>query len=131
MASRRMKLSRLCTFKVGRIPARRQCEILLLIPCLLAVSAARAALPDIIDKIRPAIVAVGTMQPTRRPPAQFQAGGFAVANGQYGLTNVHVVPEVLDTQQKEYLAVFTGRGQRFEGQMATAVAMDREHDLTC
>ncbi|HYR06069.1 MAG TPA: hypothetical protein VEP71_05240 [Gallionella sp.] len=71
------------------------------------------------------------MQPTRRPPAQFQASGFAVANGQYVLTNVHVVPEVLDTQQKEYLAVFTGRGQRFEGQMATAVAMDREHDLNC
>ena len=124
-----MKLSRSCTFKIGRIPAQRQGEVTLLILCLLTVSPVRAALPDIIDKIRPAVVAVGTVQPTRRPPAQFRASGFAVANGQYVLTNAHVIPEMLDTQQKEYLAVFTGRGQRFEGRTATTVAMDHEHDL--
>jgi len=88
-----------------------------------------AALPDIIDKIRPAVVAVGTVQQTRRPPALFRASGFVVANGQYVLTNAHVVPDTLDAQQKEYLAVFTGRGQRFEGRAATTVAMDHEHDL--
>ncbi|MFO1433955.1 MAG: serine protease [Candidatus Competibacteraceae bacterium] len=122
-------MSRSFTSRVGRIPTRRQSGIILLILCLLAVSPVRAALPDIIDKIRPAIVAVGTVQPTRRPPAQFRASGFAVADGRYILTNAHVVPEMLDTQQKEYLAVFTGRGQRFEGRTATTVAMDREHDL--
>lgn len=124
-----MKLSKSCTFKIGRTPARRKGGIILLFLCLLAISPVQAALPDIIDKIRPAIVAVGTVQPTRRPPAQFRASGFVVANGQYVLTNAHVVPDTLDVQQKEYLAVFTGRGQRFEGRTATAVAMDREHDL--
>jgi len=88
-----------------------------------------APLPDIIDKIRPAVVAVGTVQQTRRPPALFRASGFAVANGQYVLTNAHVIPDTLDVRQKEFLAIFTGRGQRFEGRAATTVAMDREHDL--
>ena len=96
---------------------------------LLAVSTAWAALPDIIDKIRPAVVAVGTVQQTRRPPALFRASGFVVANGQYVLTNAHVVPDTLDVQQKEYLAIFTGRGQQFQGRVATTVAVDHEHDL--
>lgn len=131
MASRRMKLSKSCTFKTGWIPAWQwRFWLIPFMLGLLAVSGAwAAALPDIIDKIRPAVVAVGTVQQTRRPPALFRASGFAVANGQYVLTNAHVIPDTLDIQQKEFLAVFTGRGQRFEGRAATTVAMDREHDL--
>ena len=88
-----------------------------------------AELPEVIEKIRPGIVAIGTIQQTRRPPAQFRATGFAVADGQYVITNAHVLPDTLNTEQKEYLAVFSGKGQRFESRLATTVALDREHDL--
>lgn len=104
--------------------------VLLVSSLLLGVRAVVAAdLPATIDKVQPAVVAVGTVQPTRSPPAVFRATGFAVADGHYVLTNAHVLPDLLNGEQKEYLAVFTGRGQHFEARAATPAAVDREHDL--
>jgi serine protease Do len=88
-----------------------------------------ADLSAVIDKVRPAVVAVGTVQHTRSPPALFRATGFAVADGRYVLTNAHVLSEALNGEQQEYLAVFTGRGQHFEARRATPAAVDGEHDL--
>jgi S1-C subfamily serine protease len=103
--------------------------VLLVIGLLLGVGVMAADLPATIDKIQPAVVAVGTVQRTRTPPAAFRATGFAVADGQYVLTNAHVLPDLLNVEQKEYLAVFAGRGQHFEAHAATPAAVDREHDL--
>jgi len=94
-----------------------------------AASVCAAGLPDTIDKVRPAVVAVGTVQETRRPPAVFRATGFAVADGLHVLTNAHVLPDALNTPQKEYLAVFVGRGKNSAARAATPVAVDRQHDL--
>jgi serine protease Do len=107
-------------------------SVLLIVSLLIGLitGTGRAAdLSAVIDKVRPAVVAVGTVQQTRRPPALFRATGFAVADGLYILTNAHVLPEVLDVKQQEYLAVFTGRGQHFEARRATPAAVDGEHDL--
>ena len=92
-------------------------------------SVSEAGLPDTIDKVRPAVVAVGTVQETRRPPAVFRATGFAVADGLHVLTNAHVLPDALNAQQKEYLAVFVGRGKHSVARAATPAAVDHQHDL--
>jgi serine protease Do len=101
--------------------------VLLVVPPLASVC--EAGLPDTIDKVRPAVVAVGTVQETRRPPAVFRATGFAVADGLHVLTNAHVLPDRLNTDQKEYLAVFVGRGKKSAARAATPVAVDHQHDL--
>lgn len=87
------------------------------------------SLPDVVAKVRPSVVAVGTVLPSRRPPALFRATGFVVADGRYVLTNAHAVPADLNAQQNEVLAVFVGRGQQFEGRKASVAASDAEHDL--
>jgi serine protease Do len=88
-----------------------------------------AELADTVAKIKASIVAVGTVQPTRRPPAQFQATGFVVGQGRHILTNAHALPDFLDTQNKETLAIFIGQGQRVETRPARKIASDPHYDL--
>ncbi|HEX9146945.1 MAG TPA: serine protease [Candidatus Binatia bacterium] len=87
------------------------------------------SLPDTIEKIKPAIVAVGTHQKTRRPPAVFLGTGFVIGNGLYIVTNAHVVPAKVDSEKRESIAVFVGRGELADIREATKVAEDPDHDL--
>ena len=43
--------------------------------------------PDTIEKIKPAMVAVGTFQKTRLPPLVFRGTGFVVADGRHVITD--------------------------------------------
>jgi len=88
-----------------------------------------ASLADTVEKIKASIVAVGTIQPTRRPPAKFQASGFIVGRGRHVITNAHVLPAFLDSRNKETLAVFIGQGKKIESRPAKRIATDVEHDL--
>ncbi len=88
-----------------------------------------AGLPEIIESVRGAVVAVGTLQQTRRPPANFLATGFAVGDGRHVVTNAHVIPASLNVRHKEQLAVFSGRGREFQARRAVKVAVDLVHDL--
>lgn len=93
-----------------------------------AVSADNA-LSQTIEKIRPSIVGIGTVMQTRSPPASFRGTGFVVGDGLHIITNAHVVSPLLDTEQKEMLAIFVGRGESAQARQATKVAVDAEHDL--
>ena len=88
-----------------------------------------ASLADTIEKTKPSIVGIGTLQKTRRPPAQLLGTGFAVADGKHILTNSHVIPEELDEENKEVLVVFIGIGKEAITRPATLVKRDRAHDL--
>ncbi len=100
--------------------------LLLLLPC----HGVRAAgLPDLIDRIRPAIVGVGTIEKTRRPPNRLLGTGFAIASGDLIATNAHVIPLEMNSERREFLAVFIGRGKQARGRRATVLAMDRQHDV--
>ena len=88
-----------------------------------------AELPDIIDRIRPSIVAVGTVMPLRRPSAQFMGTGFVIAGGRRIITNHHVVPDLIESAKNETLAVFSGRGSQAKVHPARIVKADPDHDL--
>lgn len=61
--------------------------------CLFSgLTAAHAELPDLIDKIKPSIVAVGTYKKTQSPPFVFRGTGFAFGDGNQIATNAHVLP---------------------------------------
>jgi len=94
-----------------------------------ALAAESSRLPETIEKIRPAVVAVGTFQKTRRPPSVFRGTGFAVTDGLHVITNAHVLPEKVDSERKEIIAIFAGKGNVIDIREATKVAEDRAHDV--
>jgi S1-C subfamily serine protease len=82
-----------------------------------------------IEHIKPSIVGVGTLQRTRSPQLNFLGTGFVLDDGLHVVTNAHVVPEVLDTVNKESYVVITGKGSEPDLRIATVSAVDKEHDL--
>ena len=91
-------------------------------------------LPDTIDRIRSSVVAVGTVMPVKGihkkgPPVKFKGTGFIVGNGRQVITNHHVIPESIDLENKESLAIFTGRGNNAKAHKARLVRSDPDHDL--
>ena len=93
-----------------------------------------ADMADVIDLVRPGVVGIGTARPVRQPlakgpPVRFMGTGFVVGDGRQIITNFHVVPTDIDTEHKESLAVFTGRGKDTNIRTATLVRTDPEHDL--
>lgn len=103
--------------------------IISLIALLIAAGHARADLVKAIERVKPGVVAVGTVIPTRAPPSLFMGTGFVIGNGRHVVTNAHVLPAVVDPQKQETLAVFSGRGQQSEVRTARKVAIDTDHDI--
>ena len=108
--------------------------VIALLSLLLVPMASAASLPDIIDKVRPSVVGIGTAYPPRQPnrkgdPVSYRGTGFVVGNGLQVITNAHVIPEKLDSENNESLTVFSGRGAMATAYTATVVKTDKEHDL--
>ena len=88
-----------------------------------------AGLPDILARIKPSVVAVGTFMPSRNPRAVFLGTGFAVADGRRVITNAHVTSKDLDAAHLERFAVFYRQDQQEQMQLAELAVTDEEHDL--
>lgn len=92
------------------------------------------SLPDVIDKVRGSIVGIGTMYPSRQPnikgnTSSLHGTGFVVGNGLQIITNAHVVPREIDSDNNQTVAVFAGRGQFVKAYPASVVKVDETHDL--
>jgi len=103
--------------------------VLALVPALTPLPAAAQSLADIVARVKPSIVGVGIYSPTARPPAQVQGTGFAVGDGSYVLTNLHVVPEKLKKKEKQELVIFIGTGNTAEARVVELVMQDPDHDV--
>jgi S1-C subfamily serine protease len=103
--------------------------LLLFTPFFLVASPCLADLPATIDRIKPSIVGVGTVQKTRRPPYKIVGTGFVVADGNYAITNAHVIPKKINTEKLEYLAIFAGKDNKMSIRQAVKVKVDKVHDL--
>ena len=88
-----------------------------------------ADLVQTLAKIKPAIVGVGSILPTRNPARIFSGTGFVVGDGLTVVTNVHVLPPALDEAQKERLVVYSGSALNPQTHEARVVARDLEHDI--
>ena len=53
-------------------------------------------LPDLIDRSRQAVVAVGTFAATDNPRFSFRGTGFAVGDGRRIVTCAHVIPNPIE-----------------------------------
>ena len=96
---------------------------------LTATNVSAADLPSTVAQIRPGVVAVGTIMPTRSPRAKFVGTGFVVGDGRHVITNRHVIPDKIDSKRKEKLSVFIGRGKQARSRTAELVGSDDKHDL--
>lgn len=88
-----------------------------------------STLPQTIQQVKRAIVAVGTYQPIRSPRAAFLGTGYAVGDGLHVVTNHHVVNKLLDMNGNEVLGIFIGAGETARFRPALIVASDALHDV--
>jgi serine protease Do len=98
---------------------------------VLAIRSAQAGLAEAIERVKPAVVAVGTFQKTRSPPFVFRGTGFAVGDGTLVATAAHAVPEALQSEPAETMMVLVDvpGAPEPQGREAKAVAVDRVHDV--
>jgi S1-C subfamily serine protease len=98
---------------------------------LLPMKNSFADIAQTIESVKPSIVGVGTLKKTRSPAINFTGTGFAIDDGLTIVTNAHVVPEILDTENNESLGVVIARsnGNDVDFRAATVVAKNVEHDL--
>lgn len=92
-------------------------------------TAAPLARADTVAAVKRAVVAVGTLQPTRSPARVLLGTGFAVGDGRYILTNHHVIPQLLDESRREQLVIFTGVGDQIGTLPVKVLRSDPQHDL--
>ena len=107
---------------------RLVCAVSLLF-CLPWTGALARDLADTVAVIKPSIVGVGTYQRTRQPAVRLLGTGFVVADGRHVITNLHVIPKVIDSPKQETLAIFAGTGEDPDVRLAVLEAADTEHDL--
>lgn len=96
---------------------------------LLLAAAARADVPALIDRLRSAVVPVGTFNALDNPRFAFRGSGFAVDDGRLLVTNSHVVPEDAPASGRQYAVLAPRAGGGREVRIATLQRLDRTHDL--
>lgn len=94
-----------------------------------STSHAEEGIADIVEKVKPSIVGIGTYQRTRSPPVEFRGSGFVVGDGTRVLTNVHVVPDTLNQAKGETLAVLVREGSQETLRVAEVLGQDASHDV--
>lgn len=96
---------------------------------VLAAHEVRAGLPEVIARIKPSIVVVGTFSKLRSPAFQLRGTGFAVGNGLTIATNAHVLPPVAAAEGQEILVVLVRDGASVRQREVRIEAIDKDHDL--
>ncbi|WP_367275478.1 serine protease [uncultured Nitrosomonas sp.] len=85
---------------------------------------------ETVERIKPAIVGIGTFQKLRSPPVNFLGTGFVIEDGLHAITNTHVIADFSSgAGKKDTLIIMTGRGDKPELRNASIVALDKVHDL--
>lgn len=107
----------------------KYCLQLFLLCCLLKGLPAKADLVEVVAKVKPSVVGIGTHTPTGRPKNQLRGTGFVIGDGQYIVTNAHVLPDELDEKLRQRMAVFIGSGRQANVRQAEIVATSLRYDL--
>lgn len=90
---------------------------------------AQADLVQTLARVKPGVVGIGTVIPTRAPARSLNGTGFVVGDGRTIVTNVHVLPAATDADKQEQLVVIAGTAEQPQVRAARAVALDPEHDI--
>jgi S1-C subfamily serine protease len=104
-------------------------KIVLSVYLVLYTGLAFADLADTVEKIKPAVVGIGVHTPSGRQKNNLYGSGFVIGNGQYVVTNHHVLPKELDSNLLQKMAIFTGSGKNAKVRTADIIATSQLHDI--
>ena len=103
---------------------------LLLIICLGYFPTSQAHdLVATVQKVKPSVVGIGIFEPLAQPRNSLRGTGFVIGNGSYVVTNHHVIPDIIDTEKRQQLVVFVGKGKAAKIRKAEIVASSDYYDL--
>lgn len=103
--------------------------IILLFLTLATLMPQASELPNLIPRLKPAIVAIAIYNPTSAPRLKLIGSGFAVTPGNKIATNYHVIEKALDKSKNENYVVLSGHGQQPQIHQINKITSNREHDL--
>ncbi len=91
---------------------------------------AAAELPEVIAKVKPSIVLVGTFKATNSPRFNLRGTGFVAGDGNFVVTNAHVIPDgpEKDPEAKIVIQVRTAQGE-LQARVANILEIDKQRDL--
>ena len=93
-------------------------------------TAAQADLPAAIERVKPAVVIVGSYKASNSPRFRLRGTGFVVDSGQLVVTNAHVLPDPSEDFSDSSMVVQVRVAPNdLQVRPAQVVAVDREHDL--
>ena len=92
-------------------------------------AAAADQLSEVIDRVKPSVVGIGSFQKTRTPALSFTGTGFVIDDGLAVITAAHVITDLSNNGQGDALGVLVRSGENVEFRPATVVALDKAHDL--
>jgi S1-C subfamily serine protease len=87
-------------------------------------------MPSTVAKVKPSVVIVGTFKLTNSPRFTLRGTGFVVGDGNWAVTNAHVVPDGADFDPDAKVVVQVRTGQNdLQMRLATVLEVDKLHDL--
>lgn len=84
---------------------------------------------ETVEQVSSSVVAIGLYSPLKQSGSQMRGTGFVIDDGQWVVTNHHVVDELLDPTVVEHYVVLHGQGKSVKTLKATIEAIDPQHDL--
>lgn len=88
-----------------------------------------ADIVELLPRIKPAVVGVGSFHPLATPRIRLMGTGFVVADGRHVVTNAHVLPPLLEIERGETLALFSREADQVRVRSLTLVERDDQRDL--
>jgi serine protease Do len=96
--------------------------------CIIADTSFAASLVETIAKLRPSIVGISSLQPTRLTVATVIGSGFVVGDGKHVITSYHVIKQQ-DPNAGQVFYVMSLNGSQVDRRSAKVVATDPATDL--
>ena len=85
--------------------------------------------PAIVKKVSNSTLAIAIDAPVKHASPRILGTGFVVENGEYAITNYHVVSQILDPTIVEKYVVLSGEGEDIQKIEANIEKIDIIHDL--
>ena len=94
-------------------------------------SHASADVADVIARIKPSVVIVGSFKATDSPRFRLRGTGFVVGDGNLAVTNAHVLPDASEnTADMSIVVQVRGADSVLQMRPAVVLEVDKLHDLT-
>jgi S1-C subfamily serine protease len=114
----------------GKVAAALLTALVFAFPQSALSASSLSALPEMIPRVKPSIVAIGTYDRTRAPAFSMRGTGFVLGEGNVVATNAHVIPEFLPASNNETLVVrIPSENGELQQRSATLIEVDNSHDL--